>query len=151
MSVFIPIQNTNKFTRVDDAVAETLRDSHLYLNGSGYVQFNTKRGTVMLHRFVLNYKGKASVHHRNADKLDNTAENLQILSMSDNAAAKTIKPPKHGYSNVQRIRRLFYGKFRLPSGKLISTKGFDTPFKAAVEVQNWFDIHRPHLNKNIIW
>lgn len=146
------IQLSNRedlFTMVDDDIAFCLSDIPLYLNGQGYVQFKGL-STIMLSRYVLSYFGNHCVDHIDSNPLNNTRDNLRILTMSDNNAAKAGYLYNTEYSCVLKEKKKYFCNFKF-RGKRLESFARNTAFQAAVDVQNYFEIYRPSLDKEILF
>jgi hypothetical protein len=73
-------------TLVDDGNYYDLMGYNWYLNNGNYI-CNTELG--LIHRYILNYKGKDMVDHRNRNSLDNRKKNLRIVTAKQNAMNKS--------------------------------------------------------------
>lgn len=139
---------------VDDIDWIYLNGKLVYLTTNGYACFNDNGKSIYIHRMVMGYTGSLQMDHINSDKLDNRKENLQILSASNNRAKTNFVPSSAGFRNVVSYKtgfrkpRAYRAHLRL-KGKMFNSKRFDTPFQAAVEAQNLFEIHRPEIKVQI--
>ena len=67
-----------------------------------------KKKTVRLHRFILDPPGKLVVNHIDGDGLNNTRENLEIVTNQQN----TIKRVRKNSNNTSGVRGVSYSKDR---------------------------------------
>ena len=147
----IQFVNSNKFTLVDDDIAKELDDVSLYLNGNGAVQFNYKSKTIILSRFVLNYDGDEQVDHIDVNPLNNQRDNLRVISSSDNNARKIRYIGRGGYQCVKKKRSGRYCCNVKYKDTMMPSKTYDSPFQAAVDAQNWFEMLRPNIQVNLVF
>jgi len=60
------------------------------VTGSGYL-FNSKQGTILMHRLIMNAPDHLMVDHINHNILDNRKENLRLCNASQNNINKKVK------------------------------------------------------------
>lgn len=60
------------------------------VTGSGYL-FNSKQGTLLMHRLIMNAPKNLMIDHINHNTLDNRKENLRLCTASQNNINKKIK------------------------------------------------------------
>jgi hypothetical protein len=145
----LKFSNSDKTTLLDDCDALRLGGRRVQLSSRGYAQFGVNGKTIMLHRYVLRTRDiYCHVDHINNLKLDNRKENLREVTANYNAARVARKPSKNGFRNVKAFssgkRKIYCAHFKL-NGREFVSKGFKTPFQAAVEAQNIHELNRPDI------
>jgi hypothetical protein len=116
----IPIKSRpGTFTTIPDEVAEAAKGYSWYLNNKGYVRAYVRgsgrknRKTVFLHRLVIYVMtGKKiekgmDVDHINHDKLDNSMENLRVVTRSVNNKNKIKRE-----GTASQLQGVFWDKQR---------------------------------------
>ncbi|ULT55392.1 HNH endonuclease [Neobacillus drentensis] len=94
-------------TVVDDEDFEKYGNYKYYSNGKGHVYRNGEKGTMYLHREIMNAPDGMIVDHINGDKLDNQKSNLRIATPRQNQfnKRKTGKETSSIYKGVCWIKK----------------------------------------------
>lgn len=121
-----------------------------FLNHNGYVQGSVNGKICRLNRFIKNVESGKVVDHKDRNKLNNTRENLRILSISQNCENKSKK---------ENANSIYLGVCRIPKGKyrsqVIHNKhahflgDYDTEIEAA-EKRDLYIVHNKldHMDLN---
>lgn len=72
------------YSLVDDEDFERLSKFRWYKNTRGYVQRSINKGTIKMHRFVINTPIDMYTDHIDGDKLNNQKSNLRVCTSSQN-------------------------------------------------------------------
>lgn len=130
----LQITNSIYQTEVDDCETR-FTGIKLYLNGSGYIQFNEigkfKNKTIMLHRAVMNYDGKYQIDHLNNNKLDNRKINLSIITCSLNNIKRLLnsKVGRSGFKHIKLYKGRYTARLKI-NKKWVSGKVRETTSEA---------------------
>lgn len=78
------------YALISDCSYEQVKQYKWHIRPDGYVETKINNQSVLLHRFVINFKYE-TVDHINRNKLDNRIENLREVSVSQNQINKSIQ------------------------------------------------------------
>ncbi|MET3507062.1 HNH endonuclease [Halalkalibacter oceani] len=146
-------------TLIDTADLEKVKSmtNTWFLNDNGYVRANfpadrVNRGSLRLHRFILNAPKDKDVDHINGDKLDNRKSNLRLVTRGENnqnqkLIRKNTKSRMRGVSWFERDRKWrAYVSFK---GKQKHLGYFDTIEEAALAASRARRKYLPFSNENL--
>ena len=109
---------------IDTEDFDKIKDFKWVYNHNGYAR-NGKLG--LMHRYILNIKGKVIVDHINQNKLDNRKCNLRLTNKSTNRInSNQIK----GYRLRKRKKGDRYTAFIKINGKQVNLGTYNTPEEA---------------------
>ena len=96
-------------------------------------RFDKKRITVYLHRFIvgLKYGDAWQVDHMDGNKLNNSKENLRIVTQSENNQNKGSLGGSSEYRGVHKKGNKWIASVSIPQGKRIR-QSFDNEIDAAI-------------------
>ena len=147
------IVNTPKYgmkeVLIDVEDYEKVKNYHWYIKDD-YVTTNIKckeRGSIRIHRLILNYFDNKVIDHINHNTLDNRKCNLCIVSKSENQ--QNLKPKKNGYRGVYKSGKKFKSSIRI-NGKYIYLGTFDTfedAKKARINAENKYFDYKQKITK----
>ena len=99
---------------------------------STYIGSRESRKQWRMHRFILSVEGGEEVDHADGNGLNNTRENIRVISHGLNVTRRTVSPRnKTGYIGVSRHQ----GRWRARIGdeyKTINVGMYDTAEEAAI-------------------
>lgn len=119
------------------------------LHKTGYAyrnkSINNKKQTVYLHRFIvgLEHGDGLQVDHIDGNKLNNSKENLRIVSAGQNAQNKTKSLGVSKYRGVSKDKNKWIGSVNIPGEKRLR-KTFATEEEAAIWCQENRNKHLPY-------
>lgn len=122
-----------------------------HLHATGYVYRNKTENkqtrTIYLHRFIvgLEYGDGLVIDHIDGNKLNNTKENLRVLSPGENCQNKTKTKGASKYRGVSKHRDGWVGSVNVPGGDRLR-RVFETEDAAALWCQEQRDKHQPFAN-----
>ncbi|WP_193789066.1 HNH endonuclease, partial [Zavarzinella formosa] len=96
----IQLSNSPLKTLVDDDIAELIKGKSLSITNAGYVQFWNKTKPALLHRFVINAQKGQHTDHIDPNKLNNTRENLRIVTRQENQLNRNRSKNSSQYRGV---------------------------------------------------
>lgn len=117
-----------KLALVDDEDVEDLRKRMWRLNKDGYAE--TGKHTLM-HREVTKAPKGSVVDHIDGDKLNNTKDNLRIVSQSVNMGNRASRENKNGYPGVKKTNSGKYSAAITLDKKYHYLGSYNTPEEAA--------------------
>ncbi len=120
---------------VDDADVALVSAYRWFFLPSGYAHANPylgnyRKGSVYMHRLILQPPDGMDTDHRNRNRLDNRRGNLRVATRSQNLANKTPQPGK--YRGLKKERRAVTWQARIKvRGRTICLGNYRTPEEAA--------------------
>lgn len=112
------------------------------------ITVNKKRRTVYLHRFVvgLEYGDERLADHIDGDKLNNTSDNLRIISAGENCQNITVSRGNTSrYRGVSKCKDTWVGSVNIPNEGRVR-RFFTNEDDAALWCQEMRDKHMPFAN-----
>lgn len=132
--------------KYDSKFYEFFKDKRIFVSGSklnnsgrklSYAVFTYNGIKWKLHRYVIGAKEGEIVDHINRDTMDNTLNNLRIVTFVENMANRDYKATSvTGYRCVYPAGKRFRASTRI-SGKNYHIGRFDTPLQAAKAYDAW--------------
>lgn len=126
---------------IDVSFLETAKKFRWYVNSMGYMEAKQGKRRYLLHRMVANapetFSYNEVVDHINRCKTDNRAENLRIVTQSENARNSSMKSSnKSGYLYVHKNKNGTYNASIPLDGKQLYLGTYDSPIDAknAIEI-----------------
>lgn len=91
---------------------DKIKDMCWYETNNGYIMHKGLNGSILLHRFVLDFPQGKVVDHINHNRKDNRKQNLRICTQKENVYNRTIKSrgklKEFGISTAKRNKNLYY-------------------------------------------
>jgi len=102
----IKLLYSDKFLLIDDIDYERVNKYKWFLSSNKHITGKINGTLTLVHRFILNHKGKLPIDHINRNIFDNTRDNLRIVNNIVNAHnSKMRKNNTCGYKGVNFEKR----------------------------------------------
>ena len=144
-----------EYTLVSDIDYEHLKQFKWHKNQSGYIATIINNNSYILHRYIMieilsnkNLTRKNFIDHINNNRIDNTRENLRIVTASENSRNKV---KRENVSSKYYGVSLSYKKWKVKISYLNLLASYDIEEHAAYQWDLWIDkFNITHSNKNNI-
>jgi hypothetical protein len=137
-----------RFALVDDADLSLVSGYRWYLLPSGYAHAkpylgNYRKGSVYMHRLILQPPAGMDTDHRNHDRLDNRRQNLRMATRSQNLANRSPRPGKFRGLKKERNAATWQARIKV-NQRTICLGNFRTRIEAA---QAYNEAARKHFGE----
>jgi hypothetical protein len=122
-----------KVAIIDSADAERVLARRWRIDAYGYALTGTGKGTITLHRFLMDAQPGEEVDHANRDKLDNRRSNLRFVTHAQNCVnAGLRRTNSSGFKGVTWHKRTqTWRAYIRVNGRQVHIGHFSTPEDAA--------------------
>ena len=132
-----------EYTLVSDIDYEHLKQFKWHKNQSGYIATIINNNSYILHRYIMieilsnkNLTRKNFIDHINNNRIDNTRENLRIVTASENSRNKV---KRENVSSKYYGVSLSYKKWKVKISYLNLLASYDIEEHAAYQWDLWID------------